>query len=215
MTFKGRKNIVQHEKHPEEGYNLYASSYAKDERKLNEFDLKMLMRALRSLQGKKVLDLGCGNGRLAGLLKKRDADDVTGVDISEEMLRLAEKTGIYTSTLRADATQELSLPWNTFDVVLCSMLLVHIPQKDLPTVCAEMYRVLKPGGDVYLVNLPQRRAPRLVLDNGETIFIASYVHSDAKVMDALEDAGFEDLMIDENKQGRDHYATLIKATKPR
>lgn len=214
MTFKGKRDIAQHEKTPEEGYNLYASSYVQDEEKLNRFDQKMLMRALRLLAGKKVLDLGCGTGRLAPLLRKREADDVTGLDVSEEMLAIAGQTGMYRDLVHADVTLELPFAWNTFDMVLCSMVLVHVPLKQLHNVFDEVFRVLKPGGEFYLVNLPQRRAPKLMLPSGEAIFISSFVHSDSTVMDELELAGFVEIMHDEHIEGKEHFATLIKATKP-
>lgn len=214
MTFKGKHNPSQMEKGPEEGYDMYASSYVRDEQMLNKFDLKMLMRDLRLLKGQRVLDLGCGTGRLAPLLRKREADDVVGLDISGEMLKLAQGTGAYRELVKADILQELPFAWDSFDLILCSMVLVHVPQKQVASVLGELYRVLVPGGMLYLVNLPQRRAPRLRLPDGETIVISSYVHADARVMDALEDAGFDEILIDRNEQDQEHFATLIRATKP-
>lgn len=213
MTFKGKTDADQREKTAEEGYDLYASSYVSDEEKLNRFDIKMLMRALRLLKGKRVLDAGCGTGRLASLLKRREADNVVGMDISQEMLNIAQKTGAYTEVVRADLSQELPFDWNAFDVILCSMVLVHIPQKLLPEVFSELYRVTAPGGDIYIVNLPQRRPPRLTLPDGESIFITSYVHADSSIIEELEMAGYKNILIDEHREGKEHFATLIKATK--
>lgn len=213
MTYKG-KQPVEHEMSAEEGYNAYASSYVADEAKLDRFDLKMLMRALRSLHGLSVLDLGCGTGRLAQLFRRREADQVVGCDLAPNMLEVAQKTGVYRELVQGDLLEELPFAWDTFDVVICSMVLVHIPQKMLGHAVEEMFRILRPGGYLYLVNLPQRRAPRLLLPDGRAIYIESYIHADAKVIGALEEAGFEEVMVDEHKEGADHYATLIRVRKP-
>lgn len=213
MTYKG-KQPIEHEMSAEEGYNAYASSYVADEPKLDRFDLKMLMRALRSLRGQAVLDLGCGTGRLAQLFRRREADHVIGCDLAPNMLEVAQKTGVYQELVQGDLLQELPFAWDTFDVIICSMVLVHIPQKMLDHAVEEMFRVLKPGGYLYLVNLPQRRAPRLLLPDGRAIYIESYIHADSKVVTALEEAGFTEVMLDEHKEGADHYATLIRVRKP-
>ncbi|PIV90470.1 hypothetical protein COW46_03105 [Candidatus Gracilibacteria bacterium CG17_big_fil_post_rev_8_21_14_2_50_48_13] len=213
MTYKG-KSPEEHEMSAAEGYDAYASAYVHDEKKLDRFDLKMLMRALRLLTGLSVLDLGCGTGRLAPLFQKRLADHVVGCDLAPGMLEVAAKTGAYRELVQGDLLEELPFDWESFDVVICSMVLVHIPQKMIPHAMQEMFRITKPGGFVYVVNLPQRRAPKLYLPDGRTIFIESYIHADNKIIAALEEAGFSDVMIDEHKEGADHYATLIRVQRP-
>ena len=83
----------------------------------------------------KILDVGCGTGFVSQLYPNFD---VTGVDISEEMLKLNPHHWI-----KAPAE---ALPFNddTFDFVVCRSLLHHleVPANGLK----EMYRVLKPGG---------------------------------------------------------------------
>lgn len=209
MTFKGKAVSVQREKGAEEGYDMYASSYVSDEKKLNVFDQKMLLRHVRLLGGKEVLDAGCGTGRLAWLFRKRSADMVTGFDISQNMLDIAEKTGVYKELVQADITQELPFEWNAFDTVFCAMVLVHVSQTELPRVMEELLRVLKPGGMIFIVNLAQRRAPMLRTKQGESLVIRSHIHADRKVMDAMEDVGFINIASDKHEENGDSYASLI------
>lgn len=83
----------------------------------------------------KILDVGCGTGFVAQLYPNYD---LTGIDISEDMLKLNPHKWI-----KAPA-EAIPFPDNTFDYVICRSLLHHleVPAKGL----AEMARVLKPGG---------------------------------------------------------------------
>lgn len=55
----------------------------------NLFELPVLFSLLPDLEGKRVLDLGCGSGERCMDYIKRGASDVTGIDISEKMLAVA------------------------------------------------------------------------------------------------------------------------------
>lgn len=83
----------------------------------------------------KVLDVGCGIGFVSQLYPNFD---ITGIDISEEMLK---RNPYHWQKASAEA---IPFPDNTFDYVICRSLLHHleVPTKGL----AEMERVLKPGG---------------------------------------------------------------------
>ena len=94
-----------------------------------------------------VLDLACGPGFYARRLARRGAR-VTGTDISEEMLRRARdhaRGGANPPSFYHLSAAELAPSWTeTFDVVLCNMALVDIP--DIDDVLREVARVLKRSG---------------------------------------------------------------------
>lgn len=97
-------------------------------------------------KGKKVLDVGCGNGYV---LSKYAAEgsDVFGIDITQAGIDLCrmrfELLGLKGDFQVADA-QDIPFPDNTFDCV-CSMgVLHHVP--DTQKALDEIHRVLKPGG---------------------------------------------------------------------
>lgn len=98
-----------------------------------------------ALPGEKVLDLGCGNGRLLQIFKEIDVD-YTGVDSSEKLIEIAKKTYPNTKFEVADALN-LPFPSNHFDKVYSIAVLHHIPSHELRKYFLEgVRRVLKPEG---------------------------------------------------------------------
>ncbi|MFH1575908.1 MAG: class I SAM-dependent methyltransferase [Candidatus Nealsonbacteria bacterium] len=93
----------------------------------------------------KVLDLGCGNGRLLPIFKDIDIN-YTGVDNSEKLIEIAKKTYPNAAFLVADALH-LPFPPNHFDKIYSVAVLHHIPSEELRLkFLKEARRVLKPGG---------------------------------------------------------------------
>ncbi len=114
---------------------------------LNHVLYPCLLQMLGDVTGQQLLDVACGPGFLTRQIARRGAH-VTGVDVSEEMLRRAREEG--RSAPRAityyemDATQ-LAQSWSGgFDAAICNMAMVDMP--DIDAVLAEMARVVKVGG---------------------------------------------------------------------
>lgn len=106
-----------------------------------------LLEYAGDLQGKRVLDLGCGNGWSAAAYAKRGAI-VAGVDISAESVRMAKASlekqtvGNHLS-LQVMAAEQLGYVSECFDYVFGVALLHHT---DLSKSLPEVGRVLRPGG---------------------------------------------------------------------
>ena len=94
-------------------------------------------------QGRRVLDLGCGHGWLAGLLAARGAQ-VTGVDGSAELIDLARTHHPGTRFDVVDLTGGLPPDLGPFDVVVCHMVLMDVPQVDV--LLHDVTAALAPGG---------------------------------------------------------------------
>jgi ubiquinone/menaquinone biosynthesis C-methylase UbiE len=97
----------------------------------------------------KVLDLGCGNGRLYSLLKEKKVDYL-GVDNNEALLKKAREN-FPDAEFKIGDMVSLDLPDESFDVVFSIAAFHHIPGKKLRhQVTKEMHRVLKPDGILIL-----------------------------------------------------------------
>jgi SAM-dependent methyltransferase len=100
---------------------------------------------LGDLRGKRVLEYGCGGGKMSALLAKSGAD-VSTFDISEASVELtrrrAELHGLKVEAIVA-AGESLPYPDESFDVVVGKAILHHL---DVDRGWGELHRVLKPGG---------------------------------------------------------------------
>jgi SAM-dependent methyltransferase len=98
-----------------------------------------------ALPREKVLDLGCGNGRLLQIFKEIDID-YTGVDSSEKLIEIARKIYPNAKFEVADALH-LTFPNNHFDKIYSIAVLHHIPSNELRLQFLEgVKRVLRPEG---------------------------------------------------------------------
>ncbi|WP_033667217.1 class I SAM-dependent methyltransferase [Salinispora fenicalii] len=101
-----------------------------------------------------ILDYGCGYGRLAGQLTEWGFDNVEGVDVAPNLVARAraQQPGARFTVL--DAPPRLDHPDGSVDVVLLFAVLTCVPgdagQREL---VAELRRVLRPGGLLYLSDL--------------------------------------------------------------
>jgi len=104
--------------------------------------------SLAALNGKRVVDVGCGGGILADSMARRGAE-VLGIDLATKPLRVAQLHAIEAETPRIEyrevAVEQLAAEQpQTFDVVTCMEMLEHVP--DPGAIVAACGRLLKPGG---------------------------------------------------------------------
>jgi 2-polyprenyl-6-hydroxyphenyl methylase/3-demethylubiquinone-9 3-methyltransferase len=112
------------------------------------------IESITSLAGKKVLDVGCGGGILAESLSKAGGI-VTGIDLSNKALKVAELHQLESNTLvqyRSISAEDLAKqePEN-YDVVTCMEMLEHVP--DPSSVVQACATLCKPGGSIFFSTL--------------------------------------------------------------
>ena len=122
-------------------------------------DLLMEMAALQP--GESVLDEACGTGLVSffALEKLGPKGRVLGTDLSEKMIEMANALAVEKKENRAQFewmdAEELRLENNSFDVALCALGLMYMP--DPRKALKEMHRVLKPGGRAVAAVWGQRK----------------------------------------------------------
>ena len=100
----------------------------------------------------RVLDFGCGAGRLSQALAEH-ADEVVGLDVSPPMLETAralDRSDGRCSFVLGEDPDLRAFPDGSFDLVYTERVLQHLPRPVLENYLAEFVRVLRPGGVAYL-----------------------------------------------------------------
>lgn len=101
--------------------------------------------------GMNVLDLGCGNGRLAELINKSKARYL-GMDVSSELIALAQHQ-YPQNQFRVSSIMNIDAPDDTFDLVFLIASFHHIPSQHYRIqALEEITRVTAPGGRIIMLN---------------------------------------------------------------
>ena len=115
-----------------------------------------------NLQGKRVIDVGCGGGILTEGLAKHSADAL-GIDLSEDLLDIAElhglESGITATYKKISAEAIAEQEPESFDHVTCMEMLEHVP--DPASIISACAKLVKPGGLVFFSTL--NRLPKAYL----------------------------------------------------
>jgi ubiquinone/menaquinone biosynthesis C-methylase UbiE len=146
--------------------------------------------------GQRVLDLGCGGARLAMLLKKaRPGADVIGIDEDRDRIASAReavrRSGLNIPLFDASPV-DLPSRDRYFDRVFAGLLFLRLEQDDAVRTAREVFRVLKPGGELYVAACgpPGDALIRLVFRNTRTARGANG-GAQGPVPLMLREAGFE------------------------
>ena len=118
---------------------------------INPLRVSYIEQQAAGLDGKRILDVGCGGGILAEALALKGAQ-VTGIDMAELSLKVA-RLHLHESSLDIDyqlSTVETFAEQHQaqFDIVTCLELLEHVP--DPASIITSATRLLKPGGNLFL-----------------------------------------------------------------
>lgn len=116
----------------------------------NERRLFVLADRIVRLRPNRILDIGCGSGFLAGLIRKRLSDtEIYGVDFSIEALKRCKNLNqVYCVDL-----EQSRIPFKdeVFDLIICTEVLEHLFQPE--HVVAEIHRLLSVDG-VGIITIP-------------------------------------------------------------
>jgi len=112
----------------------------------------------------RVLDVGCGSGWATRLMAEKARDGrVVGIDIADEMIRLARESSMSFSNVEFQVASAERLPFNDAEFTHAFSMESLYYYADIPGALREIKRVLKPGGlfvtvvDLYQENLPSHQ----------------------------------------------------------
>ena len=182
----------------------------------NHLLLPLTMRMLGDLHGKRVLDLGCGEGGYARELCRRGAN-VVGVDGSARLVEVARQRALNEhleiSHLHANASALDEIAPSSFDLVLASMSLMDV--EDYSGAVREIRRVLNYGGELMMsITHPCYSAPvsKWVRDEtGNPEFFAVDRYFDCTAWEDLLARGFRDRVLRLHRPLEDYISTLLQA----
>lgn len=184
----------------QEAYDQWSEQYDINQNKTRDLEAISLRQTLSGLRCKRVLEIGCGTGKNTAWLHTI-ADELLAVDLSDKMLAVA-KSKIASGRVQfqqADITQNWDFATGTFDLITFSLVLEHI--SDLQAVLHKAYRVLEPGGKVYIGELhpfKQYNGTKARFDTEQgTQVVTCFNHHISDFTSGARAAGFEIELINE------------------
>ncbi len=133
-------------------YHYGTNSFYMGQNDSDEFHIMLARRVSQPADGRvsRIVDLGCGIGQLAIALKETFPDaDILGLDVAAPMLRYAHKRAVELN-LAVDFRQALAentkVASASVDLVAAYILFHEVPARIAPEICAEVFRILRPGG---------------------------------------------------------------------
>jgi SAM-dependent methyltransferase len=172
---------------------------------VHDFARTAILSALRLAAGDRLLEVGCGGGLLLREALGSGAS-VTGIDHSEEMVRLATERAPGADVSLAEAEQ-LPFPNRAFTAVAMSVVFFFLITPEL--ALAEARRVLTDGGRiaVYTTSVTLRGTPAAP----EPLASRSRFYTDSELAGLATEAGFRDAKVDEQDGGQLLTATVQDA----
>ncbi|RCV63909.1 phosphoethanolamine N-methyltransferase [Methanophagales archaeon] len=147
---------------------------------------------------RKILDLGCGRGKLAIYLSEETGCDVTGVDPSRERIEKARERSS-SVPFEVQPAEETTFADNTFDVVV-SLKSWH-EMVDPKVALQESLRLLTEGGKIYIIDWVGGVAHTKKYFSMETRAHAKKYFTAERLGEMLSEAGFSDIQIEFNMDG--------------
>lgn len=143
---------------------------------------------MRATPDRQVIDVGCGAGRMTSYLSRAGLD-ASGVDLSPEMVRVAQRlhpellfeVGELTALPVADAAADGILAWYS---------IIHSPPTALPAIAREFWRGLRPGGSALVAFHAGSGHPTIDQAYGHDVQLRAELHAPDDVALRFTEQGF-------------------------
>ena len=175
-------------------YDRWAATYDADKNATRDLDAEVVRRAPIRVEGRDVLELGCGTGKNTVWLASK-AKSVVAIDFSIGMIaRAHERVGsTNVKFVQHDVCDPWPVPTDSVDLVIANLILEHV--HDLEPVFFEAVRVLRPRGHLFFCELhPYRQltggqAQFKDPTTGETVLVTAHVHTISEYVNCAIRAG--------------------------
>jgi len=179
-------------------FNQWAAEGRGEEMEAHHISITKQTLALMNLQpGDRVLDLGCGAGWASRLIAKAVTNgdkpgQVVGLDVADEMIRRARAGSVDYDNVMFVVGSAQQIPWeeNFFDKVLSVESFYYYADQE--RALAELFRVMAPKGDLYILINLYRDNP-YSLRWVEELQVPVQVHSKQEYVEMLQGHTFEDV----------------------
>ncbi len=183
---------------------------------VNGSNSRMVVEMAKLQQGNKVLDVGCGTGNLTLTAKKYvgASGSVYGIDASPEMIAEARKKANHIGlegTFEIGLIEKLPYPDATFDVVISRLVIHHLPDDLKRQGFAEICRVLKPGGRLFVADFNPPSNPILARVTFALVGHRMMQSNTRGISPLLTEAGFVEVA---SGPTRSPFLGFVSARKP-
>jgi ubiquinone/menaquinone biosynthesis C-methylase UbiE len=203
------EKLAEREKTVKKGYDKIAKEYQADRYIFhNTEELKIFISILP--KNATVLDVGCGAGVPGAKTLVESGFDVTGLDFSQGMLKLAKKNVPKAKFIKEDMAT-LGFRKDSFDGLVAFYSIIHVPREKHSSLFQSFHRVLKPNG-VMLISVGSDEWEATEEYYGTKMFWSHY--SPKRSLQLVKGAGFQ-IIFDKYILcgGEKHYWILARKKK--
>lgn len=134
-----------------DGYAAQYDEWFMKNDKLFTSELRLFLKVLGDIDGKKLLSVGCGSGLFESYI---DCTNVEGIEPSKDMGRIAKKRGV--NIIRYGMIEDVDLPEEHYDIIYFNGSSSYM--ENLTPVYEKSLRALKKGGKLILLDVPKESA---------------------------------------------------------
>ena len=191
--------------------NNYSNTYFKNRDHLDVQHAQYIKSFLEKYSLSKVLDVGCGTGRLVKFLDQHGFS-AQGCEPEIAALKIAQRINSSKSIKKAPAT---SLPYkaNSFDLIISASVIEHLTKKEVRKFLEEAKRVLKPHGYIFIIT-PNFSSPFRYIKKEQWFAYSDPTHinffSRKSIRQLLTSSGFHNI----NFQFKTLYNKSLNQTLP-
>jgi SAM-dependent methyltransferase len=175
------------------GYGEWVASYEQTVEDAMDIALLDELTTPPWASSRAAVDLGCGTGRTGAWLRRHGVETLDGVDLTPEMLAVAQSRGLYRRLIEADVTAT-GLESSAYDLVTVCLVDEHLPE--LRPLYAEAFRLVGPGAYLVLVAfhphfiMASGMPTHYTSAGGEPVAIETHIHLLSEHVSAALEAGW-------------------------